>query len=255
MANSVYAKPTKAIMFDFAKEKLEKGKIFDKQDAVDWFSIHFPKLNPNTIRLHVEGMAINNIAARKHHKNIQPNAGYDLFFKVGSGKFRLWDPETDPQPVYQGKDTVANVSQAIEGEPSEEENDQVGGASEFAFERDLRNYLSKNLSSLERGLHLYQDEEFNGIEFPVGGRFIDILAKNGDDFVVIELKVSRGYDRVIGQLLRYMAWVKANLASGKNVRGIIVASDITEDLKLASTLIPNVTLVEYEIAFKLRPVA
>ncbi len=42
-----------------------------------------------------------------------------------------------------------------------------------------------------------------------------------------------GYDRVIGQVLRYMAWVKREMA-GKNaaVRGFIVASDVTEDLKL-----------------------
>jgi len=53
---------------------------------------------------------------------------------------------------------------------------------------------------------LYEDEDINGIEFPVGGRFIDILVLDGNnDYVVIELKVSRGYDRVIGQLMRYMA--------------------------------------------------
>ena len=74
-------------------------------------------------------------------------------------------------------------------------------------------------------------------------------------FVVIELKVSRGYDRVIGQLLRYMAWVKNNLADNAPVRGIIVASDISNDLKLAASLIPDAKLVEYEISFSLRPIA
>jgi RecB family endonuclease NucS len=41
---------------------------------------------------------------------------------------------------------------------------------------------------------LYQDEELTGIEYPVGTRLIDILAidRNGD-FVIIELKVSRGH--------------------------------------------------------------
>jgi RecB family endonuclease NucS len=41
------------------------------------------------------------------------------------------------------------------------------------------------------------------LEFPAGDRYIDILAVDAQgSFVVIELKVSRGYDRVIGQLLR-----------------------------------------------------
>jgi RecB family endonuclease NucS len=99
---------------------------------------------------------------------------------------------------------------------------------------------------------LYQDEEFSGIEFPVGGRFIDILATDADGkYVVIELKVSRGYDRVIGQLLRYMAWVKKQLSPNQDVRGVIVASEVTEDLKLAASLIQNVILYEYAIAMKL----
>jgi RecB family endonuclease NucS len=96
---------------------------------------------------------------------------------------------------------------------------------------------------------LYEDEDINGIEFPVGGRFIDILAVDGNnDYVVIELKVSRGYDRVIGQLMRYMAWIKKNLAEpDQDVKGVIVARSISEDLLLASSLVTNIKLFEYEL--------
>jgi RecB family endonuclease NucS len=68
------------------------------------------------------------------------------------------------------------------------------------------------------------------------------------------MKVSRGYDRTAGQLLRYMAWVKKNLAGSKKVRGLIVAREISEDLKLAVSLISDVQLIEYELSFKLHPV-
>jgi endonuclease len=71
---------------------------------------------------------------------------------------------------------------------------------------------------------------------------------------VIELKVSRGYDRVVGQLLRYMAWVEQEMEPSKPVRGIIVAKEITDDLKLAASRISGVRLIEYEIEFKLRPI-
>lgn len=66
------------------------------------------------------------------------------------------------------------------------------------------------------------EEEISGIEFPVGSRFIDILAiDSNNDYVVIELKVSRGYDRVIGQILRYMAWIRKNHAEeSQKVRGM-----------------------------------
>jgi RecB family endonuclease NucS len=127
---------------------------------------------------------------------------------------------------------------------------------EFAFERDLRNYLVRNLATIEPDLKLYEDEEITGVEFPVGGRFIDILAVDKDGaYVVLELKVSRGYDRVIGQLLRYMTWIEENMEPGRPVRGIIVAKEITSDLKMEAARVNDINLIEYEISFKLRPVS
>jgi RecB family endonuclease NucS len=70
----------------------------------------------------------------------------------------------------------------------------------------------------------------------------------------VELKVSRGYERVVGQLLRYMGWVEQNMETSQPARGIIVAKEISSDLKLASSRIPDIRLIEYEISFKLRPV-
>jgi len=95
----------------------------------------------------------------------------------------------------------------------------------------------------------------DGIEYPAGGRRrIDILAVGADDaYVVIELKVARGYDRAVGQLLRYMGWVKENLCDeGQSVRGVIIASNISEDLRLATERIPDIRLMEYQLSFQLR---
>jgi len=131
--------------------------------------------------------------------------------------------------------------------------------SEFAYEKDLQNYLARNLEKLEPGLALYQDAEnpsIVGLEFPVGGRFVDILARDRNgNFVVVELKVSKGYDKVVGQMLRYIGWLKKNLATeGECVRGIIVAREITEDLVLAVSCLKNVRLVEYQLNIEFRPV-
>ena len=76
-----------------------------------------------------------------------------------------------------------------------------------------------------------------------------------NDYVVIELKVSRGYDRVVGQLLRYMAWIKRNQADdGQNVRGIVVARQISEDLLLACSELDSVDLYEYQLSVSLQKV-
>jgi endonuclease len=128
--------------------------------------------------------------------------------------------------------------------------------SEFAYESDLRDFLAKNLSLLEPGLRLYQEEGITGIEFPAGGRLIDILAVDGqNNFVVIELKVSKGYDRAVGQLLRYMSWIDENHAEPpQEVRGIIIAREISPDLVLACSRVSGVELYDYQLSVKLQKV-
>jgi hypothetical protein len=253
---SIYERPTKSLMADWAKEHLTPGQTFGKAEPVQWFASHYPKIKRGTVVMHVEGMSINN-KNRKHHSNVRPGSGHDLFFKLGPDQYRLRSPETDPPPLY--KETMGNAgpsdSEASAEEVEAEVENGSEGASEFAYERDLQNYLVKNLGLIETGLRLYEEEGITGVEFAVGGRYIDILAVDKDgSYVVIELKVSRGYDRVVGQLLRYMTWVERNMETSRPVRGIIVAKEITADLKMAAARLSDVKLIEYEISFKLRPV-
>ena len=248
---SIYEKPTKALMLEFVAQNLKPGQVFEKKLAVDWFRAHYPDIRPTTVQMHVEGMAINS-TVRKHHQNIRPDSGHDLFFKVAPGRFRLWEKATDSEPIYPDQTKTTPAAGGGDSEISTDADEVNEGSQEFAFERDLRNYLSKNLTSIEPGLRVYQDEEFSGVEFPVGGRFIDILAVDSQGVLtVVELKVSRGHERVVGQILRHMAWVKKHVALGKNVRGIIVANEVSEDLQLAASLVPGLQLFEYAISMKL----
>ena len=67
--------------------------------------------------------------------------------------------------------------------------------------------------------------------------------------MVIELKVSRGYDRVVGQLIGYVSWVIENLAEeGQSVRGFIIARNISDDLLLACKQLSDVELSENELS-------
>lgn len=251
----IYDKPTKELMKEFAKARLKEDQVFGKELAANWFSENYPKIKRGTVDMHIEGMSVNS-TLRKHHPSIRPGSGHDLFFKIGPGKFRLWKQGEDPSPKYLSdsfSDTASASPTADENNDDAEDRDiDDKDSDKFAFERDLRNYLEKNLRAIEPGLQLYEDDGFTGIEYPAGGRFIDILAVSASgDLVVIELKVSRGHERVVGQLLRYMGWIKKNLADGRKVRGIIVAREVSEDLRLATSEIPNVTLVEYRLSFSL----
>ena len=96
---TIYERPTKSLMTDWAKENLKPGQTFTKDDAARWFARHYPKIKGNTVNAHVEVMSINN-HLRKHYPNIKPDSGHDLFYKLGPDEFRLWKQSGDPAPRY-----------------------------------------------------------------------------------------------------------------------------------------------------------
>lgn len=246
---TIYDKPVRILMKDMADAMgLQPGQRFTRQQAIDWFAEHYPKIKIAAITAHLVRLSIN-APSRIHHKP-KPNED-DVFFQIDGSHFRLYDSEQDPTPI-RNADGKSNGKTATE----EDEDNGLQGSDEFAYEKDLRNYLAKNLTAIEPGLTLYEEEGLYGIEFPVGGRFIDILAVDSKGaFVIIELKVSRGYDRVVGQLMRYMAWIRKNLAEpDQKVRGIIVARKISEDLLLACSLLADAQLFEYELSLALKQV-
>ena len=119
---------------------------------------------------------------------------------------------------------------------------------QFAAETDLRDFLAKNLERIEPGLRLFQQEGRTGVEFSIDGGRIDILAVDQDNkFVVIELKLSRGRNRTLGQLLYYMGWVDENLGNAP-CRGMIIAKNITDDLITAVKRISDVSLLAYSLS-------
>jgi hypothetical protein len=152
---SIYDKPTKMPMHEFAKERLKPGQIFERKEAVDWFAQHYPNIKPTTVQMHVEGMAVNS-SDRKHHPNIKPGSGHDLFFKIARGKYRLWNKEVDPAPNYLDGSSQVSSSNSITDEDSVDEVETESSSDAFAYERDLRNYLAKNLNIIEPELKLYE---------------------------------------------------------------------------------------------------
>ncbi len=143
-------------------------------------------------------------------------------------------------------------------ESGDDEESELTAASEqaveFALEAHLRDFLAKNLERIETGLRLYTSAEQSGIEFPVDGGRIDLLAiDRAGKYVVVELKLSRGRNKALGQLLYYMGWIDEHLGSGP-CRGFIIASDITEELSMAVGRAPGVSLARYRMNFALEPV-
>lgn len=73
--------------------------------------------------------------------------------------------------------------------------------------------------------------------------------------VVVELKRGHSADRVIGQVARYMGWVRAHIAAnGQSVEGIVVAHEHDDRLRYAATAVPGLTILTYHVSFQLTPV-
>lgn len=127
----------------------------------------------------------------------------------------------------------------------------------FQFEAQLRDFIAQNLPRIDvqgQRLRLFQDEAGrDGIEYPTPVGPIDVLAVDTDGGLhVFELKRGRTPDHVIGQLARYMGCLKSRYGATRAIHGVIVAREITESLRYAITVMPNVRLFEYEMQFTLR---
>lgn len=223
-------------------------------------------VNDSSMTCSIISGSVNHSSRIHYNENKKPriaDTASDYLFNTGRGRVVWYEPE---------KHGVWEIAKASDGNlivrltDSDDENStsvtDAGEASTdaygmFALEAHLRDYLAKNLPTLpgqDTPLTLYRTDDRDGVEFQTDVGPIDILAIGNGDFYVLELKLGRGPDATLGQILRYMGWVKKHLAGNKNVFGVIVASDIAQKLRYAATQVPNVQLMEYDLKVDLRSV-
>jgi hypothetical protein len=260
---SIYPKSTKELFKEFVhsftppspkgfgldkRKLLTDGGYFTRKEILGWFQKNYAKIKQATVNAHLILMSTN--ARSRIHYNVSPTGADDLLFQIDRSNFRLYAKDSDPPPIYKQNAEEGTDEDADNGD--EERPDMH----EFAYEKDLKNFLVNNMHVIRTSLRVYQDGDINGVEFPVGNRNVDILAvENDSDFVVIELKVSKGYDKAVGQLLYYMGWIQQNLAeSGQKVKGMIIARTISDDLRTATSQVNDVELFEYQLSISLKKI-
>lgn len=91
-------------------------------------------------------------------------------------------------------------------------------------------------------------------QYETGVGRIDILFRDEEGrYLVVETKKGRESDRVVGQLLRYMGWLKVQEEA--EVRGLIVSGEPDVRLDYAAAAIPDVAVITYRVSFQLSPAA
>lgn len=130
-------------------------------------------------------------------------------------------------------------------------------AGSFAMEKHLEDFLVQNWNHTELGqkYDIYEEEgEMVGQQYPSDTGPMDILAisKDKKELLVVELKRGRVGDAVVGQVLRYMGFVKDELAeSDQTVKGIVIALEDDIRIRRALSVLQNIDFYLYKISFKL----
>ncbi|WP_298355859.1 endonuclease NucS domain-containing protein [Rhodoblastus sp.] len=127
----------------------------------------------------------------------------------------------------------------------------------FAMEKHLEAFLVANWEHTElgKGYSIFEEDgEKVGQQYETDAGPIDILAISKDKkrLLVVELKRGRASDVVVGQALRYMGYVKSEIAEAdQSVEGAIIALEDDQKLRWALAVVPNISFYRYEIRFKL----
>lgn len=136
-------------------------------------------------------------------------------------------------------------------------DETVEDPSVFALEKHLEEFLVQNWNNtvLGKDYEIYQvDGEIVGQQYPTDTGAIDILAisKDKKSLLVVELKKGRASDVVVGQIQRYMGYVKEELAeSNQKVQGIIIALEDDNRIKRALSVANSIKFYKYQVSFKL----
>jgi len=125
----------------------------------------------------------------------------------------------------------------------------------LSLERQLEDFLASNLDLIESGLSLYTDDEGRtGKQYPTDVGVIDLLCRRANgDLLVVELKRSRSSDAVVGQVSRYIGWVKRHVATDEAVTGLILTHDSDEPLEYAVLGHPLLSLHHFRLRLELVP--
>jgi hypothetical protein len=132
--------------------------------------------------------------------------------------------------------------------------------SEFVLEAHLEDFLTGNWQSIAWGRPLDvwtspDGQSGHQLATPVGR--LDFLCTDpqSGSLVIVELKRGRPSDKVVGQIARYMGWVRTHLAApGQSVEGLIVAHEADDSLRYAVAAFPGLGLMTYEVTFHLSAV-
>ena len=135
-------------------------------------------------------------------------------------------------------------------------NPDIEDPATFAMEQHLEAFLVANWDQtlLAKEFTIFEEDgEPVGQQYATDAGPIDVLAISRDKkrLLVVELKRGRASDVVVGQVLRYMGYIKEEIAEpDQTVEGVIIAHEDDQKLRWALASVPSITCYRYQISVK-----
>ena len=243
---SIYDRPVRELVQTALSDMPDP---FTSQHMVQWFAKRYDKIDPRTVRAHLRRACI----------NIPPDAtgarwGADdrTVYRLSRGQFTPYRREVHGDFEHGLPSGLAEETEV------DDLGDVPADAAEasFALEVHLEEFMETNWPSIDFGrpLRIWTDENDEwGRQYSTAVGVIDFLCedKAANELVVVELKRGKSSDRVVGQILRYMGWVRETLADGRGVSGIIITHEYDDRVRYAVAELPRVEAWTYQVSFTL----
>ena len=239
---SIYDRPVRELLQTALDEMPEP---FTSQHMVQWFAEHYEKINPHTVRAHLRRACVN---VPPDATGATWQAADRTVYRRSPGQFTRYRRE-----VHGDFENGLPMGPPGEADPADGED---GGEASFALEAHLEEFMEANWSSINFGrpLQIWTDGNGGwGRQYATDVGVIDFLCedKAGGELVVVELKRGKSSDRVVGQILRYMGWVREQLAGHRDVSGIIITHEYDHRVRYAVAELPRVEAWTYHVSFML----
>ena len=214
----IYDRPIWALMKDAAADL---SPPYTVAEIIAWFAANYPKIKASSVRAHIKGLTANDPS--RHHYQV-------------SGRTALFVQQSDKMlmPYDAAANTDTDDDEELADELSQADDLTLEQSAEFVLEAHLEEFLLGNWKSIDWGRPL---EIWNGPDGESGHQLrtplgrLDFLCSDplANALIVVELKRGRPSDKVVGQIARYIGYVRRHLAKpDQAVEGLIVAHEADE---------------------------
>lgn len=245
------------------------------REIKDFIWQHYGDVKERTINCQIIICSVNQKSRVYYPANRKPrncNTKYDFLYTLGNGRVTTYKPEEhgawgiveegdklvvkrvdgiglDEMPA--ARKAGRKKSAAIpETSPSKrkigEEQSYINGS----FPQ-VREVLYNNLALVGKNLRIYVDASGRqGFEYPTEVGIIDILATDPHNRLTVMEFAEEVTPEVLSRILGYMGWVRRNLTSGKDVKGMIFTNHIEEHMLLSISQVPGIEVYQLKMSLE-----